>query len=525
LRITCPDLADRIDADQRGHPVERSRASWGACLSADGPEGHAPRTHLDEVMHGLRWIGTARIFTQFVTWSLTIVTVRLLEPRDYGIVATSGLFTILAMQLMDGGLGAVLVSRRDLSIRIYGAAVTAVLLVSLVLAGVIIAVAPLGAHLFNNTALTNVLRVGSICLPLAALSVIPSALLAKAFKFRQLALAQAGSSLLQGLATLAMAWSGAAYWALIIGTLFGSAVRAAFLWLSLQDRPKPSCDFVALRSLWRSGTQMVGQRIVFFVAQDFDIFLLGRLGGPTVLGSYSLAKTLSHSLLDQLAAIVNQVSTPIFAAKADDSRAQLHGFLLMISTVSALVFPLFWLGCVLSRPALPLVFGNRWAPTVIPFMAFMFVLPFRSVFSLLDWAVIGTGRVSTTLRNMLTWAAVMMPILFIAAHFGANWLAVSWCVGFPIVFILSMRRIARALQVRLGQILKPMRAPLICSLASAVVVEVALAHAAPFLPLAAQLALGVVLGGACYVLLMRQYARQDFDKAWYLAVRLVRGRG
>jgi teichuronic acid exporter len=493
-------------------------------LSAEGSAEHPPRTaHVDEVMRGLRWIGTARMFAQLVTWSLTIVTVRLLEPRDYGIVATSGLFTILAMQLMDGGLSAVLVSRRDLSTRMYGAAVTSVLLVSLVLAGVIIAIAPFGAQLFHNTALVNVLRIASIHLPLAALAVVPTALLSRAFRFRELALAQAGSSVLQGFATLGMAWGGDTYWSLIIGTLFGSAVRAALLWMSLKERPTPNCDFAALHSLWRSGIQMVGQRLLFFVAQDFDTFMLGRLGGAAVLGSYSLAKTLSHSALDQLGGIVNQVSTPVFAAKAGNDRAQLSGFLLMISTVSALVFPLFWLGCVLSQAALPLVFSDRWAPMVIPFMAFMFMLPFRSVFALLDWAVIGTGRVSTTFRNTLTWAGVMMPLLFVAAHFGANWTAVSWCFGFPIVFLASMERIARAFHVGLGQLLRPMRAPLLCSLASAAVVEVTLAQLKPFLPLGAQLALGIILGGICYGLLMRQYARQDFDKAWNLAGRLLRG--
>lgn len=493
-------------------------------MSAEDPGKHSPRTtHFDEVVRGLRWIGTARMFAQLVTWSLMIVTVRLLQPRDYGIVATSGLFTIFAMQLMDGGLSAVLVSRRNLSTQMHGAAVTAVLLLSLALAAMIIAIAPLGARLFNNTALVNVLRVASLYLPLAALAVVPTALLSRAFKFRELALAQAGSSVLQGLATLGLAWWGSAYWSLIVGTLFGSVVRAALLWMSLPERPTPNWDLGALRSLWRSSTQMVGQRVVFFVAQDFDTLMLGRLGGATVLGSYSLAKTMSHSLLDQLAAIVNQVSTPAFAATAGDDRAQLHGILLMISTVSTLVFPVFWLGGVLSQAALPLVFSNRWAPMVIPFMAFTLVLPFRSVFSLMDWAVIGTGRVSTTFRNMLTWAGVMMPILFVAAHFGANWVAGSWCVGFPIVFLLSMARIAGALQVGVWHLIKPMRAPLICSLVSAVVVEVALVQVRPFVQPAAQLALGMALGGGCYGLLMRRYARQDFDRAWDLAGRLLRG--
>lgn len=493
-------------------------------MSAQGSAEHPPHTgHFDEVLRGLRWIGAARVFAQLVTWSLTIITVRLLEPRDYGIVATSGLFTILAMQLMDGGLSAVLVSRRDLSARTHGAAVTGVLLLALLLAGVIVAIAPFGAELFHNATLVNVLRLASLYLPLSALAVVPTALLSRGLRFRELALAQAGSSMLQGALTLWMAWSGAAYWALIVGTLFGSAVRAAFLWLSLGERPTPNWDLRALRPLWHSGTQMVGQRLVFFVTQDFDTFMLSRLGGATVLGSYSLAKTLSHSVLDQLGSIVNQVSTPAFAAKAGDDHAQLNGVLLMISTVSALVFPLFWLGGVLSQAALPLMFSSRWAPMIFPFMAFMLVLPLRSVFALLDWAVIGTGRVSTTFRNMLTWAAVMIPLLFVAAHFGADWTAASWCLGFPLVFLASMHRIGRAFRVSLWQLLRPMRAPLLCSLASAGMTEIAFAQLRPHVPLAAQLALGALLGAVCYGLLMWQFARHDFDRARALAGRLFRG--
>jgi teichuronic acid exporter len=493
-------------------------------LSAEPSTEPAPRTwHLDAAVRGLRWIGAARLFAQLVTWGLTIVTVRLLEPRDYGIVATSGLFTILAMQLMDGGLSTVLVSRRDLSAHMHGAAVSAVLLVSLALAGVIVAVAPLGAQLFNNTALVNVLRVASLYLPLSALAVVPNVLLSRALRFRELALAQAGSSVLQGLATLAMAWAGAGYWALIIGTLFGGVIRAAILWMSLSERPAPNFDFAALRPVWRSGSQLVAQRLLYFVAGDFDIFMLGRLGGAVVLGPYSLAKTLAHSALDQLGGIVSQVSTPVFAAQIGNDRAQLNGFLLVISTASALVFPFFWLGGVLSQVALPLVFSNRWAPMVIPFMAFAFALPFRSVFTLLDFAVVGTGRISITFRNMQIWALVMMPLFFVTAHFGINWTAGSWCIGFPIVFLLAMQRIARAFDVDLWKLLRPMRAPVLCSLASVAVVEVSLTELKPFAPLAAQLTVGAIVGAVCYGLLMRHYARADFDKAWDLAGRLLRG--
>lgn len=473
-------------------------------------------------MRGLRWIGTARLFVQLISWSLTIFTVRLLQPRDYGIVATSGLFTILATLLMDGGLSVVLVSRRDLTARVQGAAVSCVLLASLALAGVVAAIAPIGAALFKNGALVNVLRVASLYIPLSALTVVPSALLSRNLKFRELALSQACPTVLQGIAMLGLAWFGAAYWSLIIGTLFGGAIRAILLWWSLEERPVPNLDFTSLRSLLPSGSQMVTQRLVYFATQDFDTFMLGRLGGAAILGSYSLAKTLSHTALDQLAGVVNQVSMPAFAAKGDDHEAQLSGLLLMVMTVSTLVFPLFWLGCVLSRVALPLLFGDRWVPMILPFMAFTFMLPFRSVYALLEMAVVGTGRVSTTLRNMLTWAGIMVPLLFVTAHFGAAWTAASWCVGFPIVLFVAMRRIARVFRVSAWKLVDPMRAPLLSSLASAVVVQVALMMTKPYVSLVAQLAIGVVLGAACYGLLMRQCARPQFDRARNLAGRLLR---
>ena len=145
---------------------------------------------LDSAMHGLRWIGTARIFAQLVTWGLTAFTVRLLEPRDYGIVATSGLFTVLAGLLLDGGLSVVLITQREISPRVEGAAITGVLLVSAVLFAVIVAIAPLGGSFFHNIAVVNVLRVSALQLPLTALTVVPSALLARQLQFRELALAQ-----------------------------------------------------------------------------------------------------------------------------------------------------------------------------------------------------------------------------------------------------------------------------------------------------------------------------------------------
>jgi teichuronic acid exporter len=485
--------------------------------------------HMDSAMHGLRWIGTARVFAQLVTWGLTAFTVRLLEPRDYGIVATSGLFTVLAGLLLDGGLSVVLITRRETSARVEGAAVTGVFLFSVILAALIVAIAPAGGAFFHSVAVVDVLRISALQLPLTALTVVPSALLAKQMKFREMALAQSLASVIQGVATLGMAYAGAAYWSLIWGTLLGISIRAAAMWVSLTNKPIPNFDLRALRPFWLSGSQMVGQRVVWFVTADFDTFLLGRIGGPIVLGAYSLAKTLSHSILDQLSGIVTQVSMPAFAAKADNVEAQISGLVLVISAASALVFPLFWLMGVISQVAFPLLFGARWASLVVPFMAFTCILPLRSVYALLDSAIVGTGRVSTTLKNMLTWSCIMIPLMLIvgygsaqlAGNLVANAIALTWVGGFPLVFWFATRRIATAFNTDVKLLLAPIAPPALCAAASCVVVELAHLEMRHNLIPIAQVALEILLGGACYWVLMRQCARAQYDVVFGLTRRLL----
>lgn len=476
----------------------------------------------ESAIRGLRWIGTARLFAQLVTWGLTIFTVRLLEPRDYGIVAISGLFTVLAGLVLDGGLSIVLISRRDVSARVQGAAVSAVLIVGIALFALINAVAPLAAAFFHNPTLISVLRVSALQLPLTALTVVPSALLAKQMEFRAMALAQSIASVIQGVATLLMAFAGVAYWALIGGTLLGISVRALLQWSFLSERPTPNLDFAVLRPLWASGSQMVGQRALYFMSSDYDTFLLGRLGGPVVLGSYALAKTLSHSLLDQLSGIVNQVSTPVFAAKSADEAAQFDGLLLFIAAAAALVFPLFWLMGVVSQVAFPLFFGPRWTTLILPFVAFAVILPLRSVYTLLDSAIVGAGRIPTTFRNMITWTAIMIPLLSVGARYGADAAALSWVIGFPLVFWLTTRRIASAFKTHTAVLLRPMLRPALCAATSCLVVELVQVQTQQYTGAAAQFALDVVLGGACYAVLLRQYARRQYDIVMDLTRRLLR---
>jgi teichuronic acid exporter len=479
------------------------------------------RSHTHRAVRGLRLVGSARLLSQCVTWSLTAVTVRLLQPGDYGLVATSGLFTILASMVMDGGLSPMLISRRDVSGRVQGAATVGVFLLASVFAAAIALAAPAGAAFFKNQALVAVLRVSSLQLPLSALSVVPFALLSKEMYFGRIAVIQTATSIAQGLATLAMAYWGEAYWALIYGTLFGATIRACGLWLALKERPSLNWRLWELRPILRNSVHMVGQRLLYFVSADFDTFILSRLTGAVELGPYSLARTLSHAALDQISGTVNQVTLPSFAAKAGDQIAQLGALRVMLALTAAIVFPLFWLLGAISPTAFPLVFGPHWSALIFPFTAFTLMLPLRTVYALVDTAVIGTGNTSTTFKNMIVWTLIMVPILLLGAIFGARGEAVAWVIGFPLVFVSAMHRIAGRFGVALSELLQPLLAPAACAAATAGAVEVLALFLGPILPPLVLLTIELMLAAGLYWLLMVRFGRSHYDQVTGLALQLL----
>jgi teichuronic acid exporter len=164
------------------------------------------RSHGDRTLRGLRQIASARIFTQLVTWGLTAVTIHLLQPSDYGLIATAGIFTSFALLLLDGGLSDVLVAQRELPVQVQGAAATAVLVISFGLGAIIFLAAPLASRFFHAPALRLVIEVTAFYLPLVSLDVAPLAVLSKRMEYDRIALAQTLSSVLNGVSTLCLAY-------------------------------------------------------------------------------------------------------------------------------------------------------------------------------------------------------------------------------------------------------------------------------------------------------------------------------
>jgi O-antigen/teichoic acid export membrane protein len=339
-------------------------------------------------------------------------------------------------------------------------------------------------------------------------------------RFRSLAINQAVTGVSQGVITLILALCGAGVWSLVVGTVAASGVRLIATWAQARPRFVFSTRISLLRPYFTMSSHLVGQRLLGFWVEQADTLIVGRLLGAQTLGYFSVAKTIAHMPLDKISEIVNQVSLPAFAALQDDRTAWLNALEKVLRLAATAAFPLFFGMAAVSPAAMHLLLGNRWLDTTAPFALFCLILPLRSINAFMNAVVIALGRTYVSFTNLMIWGLLLPPAVLAGSHFGIIGVAAAWALIFPCVFLIGSARIAKHLDLRIGTLLRPLRAPALCAAAMMVAVY-SIGATLPQLPSIAILAVQIAAGAVIYPALLRLFARSAFEDSVAMAVRLL----
>src|SRR5262245_15679419 len=220
----------------------------------------------------------------------TLVLARLLDPADFGVVAFALAITAYLSRLVDGGMNAALVQRRDANDpRVYSTVFWLANGSALVLFAVCWVIAPYVADLGGNPDITSVFRALAAVFVIASLGAARVALLQHSLSFKKLAVPQVVGGLGKGIISIALAFAGAGVWSLVGGQLAGALIGLIVLWIVSPWRPHLVVDRRHLRSLLAFGFGVTAVGVVAEGVINVDYLIVGARLGETALGFYYLA--------------------------------------------------------------------------------------------------------------------------------------------------------------------------------------------------------------------------------------------
>lgn len=416
-----------------------------------------------QVLSSFKWLAGTRLVGQLATWAMTVLTIRLLSPSDYGLMAYSTLVLGLLALVNEMGLGAALIQRKELDNilirRIFGlnlVANTGFFLLVVAIAGPV-------AIFFDEGRLVDVLRVSSLGFLLGAFGIVPGVLLARRMDFRRKAFVDLASTLSAGAGTLALAYAGLGVWALVWGQLFGSGVRVVGMILAAGTWYAPSFALQGIGKLVSFGGSVAVTRVLWYVYSQADVLIVGKLLGKDLLGIYSVAVDLATIPMQKVTGILNEIGFAAFSRVQADRTMVRENFLKVVGIMSFFAFPVFVGISAITPEAVYVLLGPNWEDVIVPMKMITLVIPLRMIANLIAPAVVGVGHPDIIIKNTLT-GCVVMPLAFVlGSPWGLLGVSLGWGIAYPILFVFVAWQALPVLGVSLKDCFRAMRGGFIAS--------------------------------------------------------------
>jgi PST family polysaccharide transporter len=294
------------------------------------------------VKRAIVWSTVNNLLLRFGNLGLGIVLARLLAPEDFGVFAVALTLQNVLLALADLGLAADLIRSGNIEAR--AASATTLTTASGVVFAVVMCVAagPFASALGSPDG-TDVVRVISLTLVLAGMSVVPYAIMQRDFRQpEQTALGLIGL-VLDLVVTVGLVLLGMGAMALAISRVVSQSVTTAVQFGMVRQWPRFGWDRATAAELLRFGVPLAAANLVYVAILSLPNALVGSMMGPVALGFFLLAFNISSWPLNAMGAAVRAVALPAFGRLRDPDR-KAEGFAAAVAVTPAMVPGIRWAG-------------------------------------------------------------------------------------------------------------------------------------------------------------------------------------
>jgi PST family polysaccharide transporter len=463
---------------------------------------------------GLAGIG-AQGASFVVRMGSTVVLARLLDPRDFGLVAMVTAVTGVFSLFKDAGLSLLTIQRPTLTHDEISMLFWLNVLVSALLTILSIALAPALAAFYGEPRLFAVTLVLALGFLINGAGVQHSAYLQRQMRFSEVAAIDVISLVASVTVAVGFAAGGLGYWALVAMAITGPVVSTLGAWWTSRWVPGRPRDASGAAAMLRFGGIFTFNRLIMYAAYNADKLLLGRIWGAEALGLYGRAYQLVNVPTDSMnTALGGVVMSALSRLQGDPKRFKSY-FLKAYSLILAVTMPAT-IGCAVFADDIILVlFGPKWTEAVPIFRFLTPTIMVLALFNPAGWVLLSTGQ----LRRSLQMAFVLAPVVVLGyvtgIPYGPGGVAIGYSVAMVALAVPILAWAMRGSEIAAVDLYRAAITPFVYALGAVLIGFVARTASGQRVPLLVRLILEVGISASVYVWALLRTSRH---KQLYLDV-------
>jgi O-antigen/teichoic acid export membrane protein len=316
-----------------------------------------------KVLGGTALTTAGLLLSRSLTLVAYLVLARLAAPEVFGVFAAGSIAVGAGTMLVDSGMMAALIQRRDRLDEAIQTAFAATLAGGMGAALLALVTAPLVGFLFRDAQIGTVAAAMSGVLVLTAGTVVPDAILQRRFSFLRRVVVDPLGTLAFAITAIAALAGGAGVWALVAATYVSALVQIVAAWVASRFRPNFGlASFAMWRELAGYGRHVLAGSLIDHVALAANTLLLGRFLTPAALGQYRYAARLAFVPQELAITAGSYVLLPALARVATERERLERGVRRSLELLLAVVVPASLLLVPLGVPLALLLLGDTWRP-------------------------------------------------------------------------------------------------------------------------------------------------------------------
>ena len=391
-----------------------------------------------KVATSLIWQLLERFGAEIVTFVVSIILARILDPVVYGTVALVTVITTILNVFVDSGFCSSLIQKKNPDSLDFSTVFYFNLLIAVVLYGGMFFAAKGIASFYGLPELVWVIRVLSLTLIFSAIKNCSKAYVAKHMQFKKYFFSTLGGTIAAAAIGIFMAYKGFGVWALVVQYVVNAFVDSVILFFAVKWKPKLEFSFKRLGSLFSFGWKLLFSSLTETICDNLRQLAIGKKYSTEDLAFYNRGHSFPQIIGTNITASLLAVLFPTFSSIQDDSKKVKETIRKSISISSYIVFPMMIGLAVVAEPMISILLTDKWLFCVPYLRMFCLFYALKCVDSTTGSVLKGTGKSGVLSALQITKKVIDLALLFAFMWFGVIYVAISMLSAALIGYLLNM---------------------------------------------------------------------------------------
>lgn len=392
----------------------------------------------NKIINSLIWKFAERISAQAITFAVSIILARLLDPSDYGVIAIVLVFMSIADVFATAGFGNALIQKKDADNIDFNSVFYFNICFSIIIYLVIYFSSSYISNFYNIPILKDALIVAALRIPIAAINSVQYAYISKNMQFKSFFYGTLAGTMFSAFIGIIMAYCGYGIWALIGQYLSHCIVNTIILSFVINWHPQIIFSFNRLKKLFHFGWKLLLSGLLDTGYNSCNSLLIGKFYTPADLAFFETGQKFPLVIVNNINTSISSVLFPALASEQDKPELIKLHIRKSIQISSYIMWPMMLGIAACADNIVNLVLTDKWLPAVPYLQIACITYGLWPIHTANLQAINAMGRSDIFLKLEIVKKVIGITALLISIQYGILVVAITYLItGMIATFINS----------------------------------------------------------------------------------------